>query len=81
MDLGRFYRRKRGVKMDKKELKKMWSKWLIDVGMSNTSMAESIGQSQQNLTKKINNGSIRYCELSDIVEKYGYTIEIRKKDT
>lgn len=67
--------------MDKKDLKKMWSNWLIDIDSNTTQVAESVGSTQQNLSKKINNGSIRYCELSDIVEKYGYTIDIRKKDT
>lgn len=67
--------------MDKKDLKKMWSNWLIDIDSNTTQVAESVGSTQQNLSKKINNGSIRYCELADIVEKYGYTIDIRKKDT
>lgn len=37
------------------------------------------GMFQQNLNAKIKNGSMKYVELSEIVEKYGYTIEIHKK--
>ena len=65
--------------MNKEEFKKDWKKFLIDIGLSETQLAKEIGQKQNNLNKKIVNGSIRYLELSDIVEKYGYTISIRKK--
>lgn len=66
--------------MDKKELKKMWERWLIDIESNTTKVAESVGDTQQGLSRKINNASIKYCELANIVEKYGYTIDIRKKD-
>lgn len=67
--------------MDKKDLKKMWSKWLIDIDSNTTQVAESVGDTQQGLSRKINNASIRYIDLANIVERYGYTIDIRKKDT
>lgn len=66
--------------MDIKQFKKDWDIFLIDIEKSEKQVATESGQSQQNLNKKIIKGSIRYLELSEIVEKYGYTINIRKKD-
>ena len=66
--------------MDIKQFKKDWDIFLIDIEKSEKQVATESGQSQQNLNKKIIKGSIRYLELSEIVEKYGYTISNRKKD-
>lgn len=66
--------------MNKEEFRKMWKKWLIDVGVSETQLAHELGRAQQNLNRSINNASIKYVELSEIIERYGYTVEIRKKD-
>lgn len=66
--------------MDIKQFKKEWDIFLIDIEKSEKQVATESGQSQQNLNKKIIKGSIRYLELSEIVEKYDYTISIRKKD-
>ena len=60
-------------------LQKMWKKWLIDIEKSETNIAEERGKRQQNLNRSIKQGSIKYLELSEIVEKYGYSIEIHKK--
>lgn len=65
--------------MDKKELKKQWSNFLIDNELTNVDIAESIGVTKQALGQKINNGSIRYIDLANIVEKYGYSVDIHKK--
>lgn len=65
--------------MNKKELKKMWEMWLLDIEENTTSIATKHNQSQQNLSRKINEGTIKYLELSNIVEEYGYTITIHKK--
>lgn len=65
--------------MDKKELKKQWSNFLIDNDLTNVDIAESIGVTKQALGQKINNGSIRYIDLANIVEKYGYSVDIHKK--
>lgn len=59
---------------------KEWKKWLIEIDKSETQLAKEIGQSQSNLTQKISRGSIKYTELSNIVEKYGYSIDIHKKE-
>ena len=65
--------------MDKKDLKKMWESWLIDIEQNTTQIALTRQDTQQNLSRKINGGTIKYLELSDIVEKYGYSIDIHKK--
>ena len=65
--------------MTNEMLQKMWKKWLIDIGKTETNVAEEIGRRQQNLNRTIKQGSIKYVELSEIVEKYGYSIEIHKK--
>lgn len=65
--------------MDKKDLKKMWGAWLLDIEENTTSIAAKHEQSQQNLSRKINEGTIKYLELANIVEEYGYTISIHKK--
>lgn len=65
--------------MDKKELKKQWTNFLIDNDLTNVDIAKQLGVTKQTMSKKINNGSIRYIDLANIVEKYGYSIDIHKK--
>lgn len=65
--------------MDKKYFKKQWTNFLIDNDLTNVDIAKSEGISKQALGRKINNCSIRYIDLANIVEKYGYSIDIHKK--
>lgn len=65
--------------MTSEELQKLWKKWLIDVGYSETDIAKEIGKQQQNLNRSINSGSIKFLTLVNIFEKHGYSIEIHKK--
>ncbi len=65
--------------MDKKSLKKMWENWLLDIEKNTTQVAVARNDTQQNLSRKINGATIKYIELSEIVEEYGYSIEIHKK--
>lgn len=65
--------------MDKKELKKQWTNFLIDNDLTNVDIAKQLGVTRQTMSKKINNGSIRYIDLANIVEKYGYSVDIHKK--
>lgn len=65
--------------MTSEELQKLWKKWLIDVGYSETDIAKEIGKQQQNLNRSINSGSIKFLTLANIFEKHGYRIEIHKK--
>lgn len=65
--------------MDKGEFKRLWKHFLIDIGKSETDLANEIGKAQQNLNRSITNGSIRFVEFVNILEKYGYTIEIKKR--
>jgi hypothetical protein len=67
--------------MKKDEFIKDWKKFLIDIGKSETVLAKEIGTTQPNLNQKTSNATIRYLELSEIVEKYGYSIKIHKGDT
>ena len=67
--------------MKKDEFIKDWKKFLIDIGKSETVLAKEIGTTQPNLNQKTSNATIRYLELSEIVEKYGYSIKIHNGDT
>lgn len=66
--------------MTNDEFSKMWKKFLIDIGMSETDVSKECGENQQSFNGKFKKATIKYVELSKIVEKYGYTIDIRKKD-
>lgn len=66
--------------MDKDTFKKQWKKFLIDIDKSETQLANELGVKQATFNEKMRNATIKYIELSNIVEKYGYTIEIRKKE-
>lgn len=43
-------------------------------------VAADIGTTPQNFGKKINNGTIRFLELANIFEKYGYHLELVKDE-
>ena len=75
-----YYRYKRGDIMDKKAFGKMWKNWLYDIDKSESDIAKEVGLSQQAFNTKMRNATIKYIELSDIVERHGYTIDIRKKE-
>lgn len=66
--------------MTELDFKKMWRDFLMDINSTTAAVAQVVGDSPANLQKKIRNQSIRYRELADIVEQYGYTVEIRKKE-
>lgn len=70
---------RRRCAMDKKTFKKQWTNFLIDAELKNVDIAKAVGITKQSLGKKINNCSIRYIDLANIVEKYGYSIDIHKK--
>lgn len=70
----------KGDTMNKDTFKKQWKKFLIDIDKSETQLANELGVKQATFNEKMRNATIKYIELSDIVEKYGYTIEIRKKE-
>lgn len=65
--------------MDKEEFKKEWKKFLIEIGMSETQLAKELSVKQATFNEKMRNATIKYLELSDIVEKYGYSIKIHKE--
>lgn len=65
--------------MDEKQFLKDWKNFLVDIGKTEKEVATDCNQSQQNLNKKIKGVTIKYLELSQIVEKYGYSIAIHKK--
>lgn len=64
--------------MDKVRLKNFWQLFLLLSGKTTTEIACDTKQSQQNLSQKINNGTIKYIELLSILEKYGYTLQLVK---
>lgn len=65
--------------MEKEQFIKEWRKLLIDIGVSEAQLAKEVGQSPANLNKKIVNGSIRFIELANILEHFGYKITITKE--
>lgn len=65
--------------MDKGEFKRLWKHFLVEIGKSETTIAIEIGKSQQSLNQSINNGSIRFLDFINILGRYGYTFEIKKK--
>ena len=67
--------------MDKEAFIKDWKKFLIDIDKTEKEIAEETNQKQQNLNRKIKDGTIKYLELSEIVEKYGYSIQLHSKYT
>lgn len=65
--------------MNKKELKKLWEIFLINNETTAMAVAEKIGTTPQGLGRKINSGSIRFIELCNIVESYGYEFKLVEK--
>ena len=65
--------------MDKEAFKKEWKKFLVDIGKSETQLAKELNVKQATFNEKMRNATIKYLELSQIVEKYGYSIAIHKK--
>lgn len=66
------------MEYNKKRVKSLWSVFLIFSGKTTSEIATDTNQSQQNLSQKINNGSIKFIELLTILEKYGYTLQLKK---
>lgn len=64
--------------MDKKDLKRMWGIFLAENETTTKDVAEQLGIFPQALGRKINNGSIKYLELVNIFEKYGYQFSLKK---
>ena len=64
--------------MNNNEFQKEWKRFLIEIEKSGTQLAKELGQTQQGFNRKIREGTIKYLELSEIVEKYGYSISIHK---
>lgn len=62
------------------DLIKQWKLFLMDINKTEVQVANEVEQTQQVLNRKIRKQSIRYTELSNIVEKYGYSIDIHKKE-
>jgi hypothetical protein len=68
------------MKMTEKEFEKMWKNWLVDIEKTGADIAKDLGTSQQNFNKKIRNQTIRFIELANIFEKYGYRLELVKDE-
>lgn len=62
-----------------KQLEKMWKVFLIEIGKSETEVAKENGYFPQNLNRRIKQGTMKYTELAEIVERYGYSIRIHKE--
>lgn len=65
--------------MTKEELKKEYQKALIDAGLTEREVAERNGMSQQSLNQKINRGSIKFVEFTNVLESVGKTVKIVDK--
>lgn len=62
------------------DLKKEWQLFLINAGISGADVARDLGESPQNINRKISTGTIKAVELAAILEKYGHDLKIVKKD-
>lgn len=67
--------------MDKTELRKIWASFLIENDITNVDIAKKIGVTRSAISQRINNGTIKFLDFANILDSYGYTIEIRKKDS
>jgi len=63
------------------ELTKEIKKLLVDKEMNATQLAEKIGTTQSNLSKKMANGSYSVTDLEKIAEALDMTLEIQFKKT
>lgn len=61
------------------DLKREWRIFLASIGKTESDVAKENGYNIPNLNRRINSQTIKYVELSDIVEKYGYSIKIHLK--
>ena len=61
-------------------LEKDWKIFLIEIGKTEREVAEECGYFPANLNRRIKSQSIKYVDLSEIVERYGYSISIHKKE-
>lgn len=66
------------MEFNKKRVKNLWNVFLIISQKTTKEIAIDTNQTQQNLSQKINNGTIRFIELLTILEKYGYTLQLKK---
>lgn len=74
------YTRKKGVYvMDKKDLQILWKTFLMRNDLDIKTVAEKKGCFPQNLGRKVNSGSIKLLEFANILEMYGYELDIKKK--
>ena len=53
---------------------------VFDIDKNNAVIAADLGTTPQNFGKKINNGTIRFLELANIFERYGYRLELVKDE-
>ena len=66
--------------MYKELLKKQWKHFLIDIDKTEQDISKTIKTPASNINRKINTGTIKYVELLEILEKYGYTFKIIRKE-
>lgn len=66
--------------MDREDVKKAWQHFLVEIGKSETEVAREIGQTQVVLNRKFKNGSVKFVEFENILNHYGYTLEIKRKE-
>ena len=62
------------------ELKKDWQHFLIEIGKTGAEVARDLKQAPQNINRKITTGTIKATELDEILNHFGYTLTITKKE-
>ena len=66
--------------MDKDTLAKDLRKLFVEEdNISETHAAKLIGMAQSNFNKKLNSGTLRYLEISDLLDKLGYDVVWKKR--
>lgn len=66
--------------MDAKDLKREWQVFLAMNGLKNPDVAKQIGITNSALWQRINNGSLKYIDFVNILDAYGYTLRLEKKN-
>lgn len=57
-------------------LQEEWKAFLKRIDRNETTLAKELNMNQSNLNRKIRTETIKYTELEEIIEKYGYTLKI-----
>lgn len=67
--------------MERRDVVKIWKKWLIDVDKTETDIAKEEGISQATLNEKFRKGTVPFYVFANILERHGYKFVIVETGT